>query len=126
MQAQLKTNKLLNIFKFIVTIPVILIVSLMTKVFSFYGLEFLAVGVFLVVLLWNYRIVYRGSLSKGKADCHAKVSVNVFGHKNIRLSSNNEKLVERFSTKSGEFKVKFGQLEVSLERLSRDDPTITI
>jgi hypothetical protein len=126
MQTQLKTNRLLNIVKFLVAIPVILIFTLMTKVFSFYGVEFLAVGAFLVFLIWNFRVVSKGCFESGDADYTAKVSVNSFGHKKIMLSSNKEKLVERFSTIGEELIVKFGQLEVRLERLGKDDPVFTI
>ena len=126
MQTQLKTNRLLNIVKFLVAIPVILIVTLMTKVFSFYGAEFLAVGAFLVFLLWNFRVVYKGCLKSGDVDYTARVSVNVFGHKNILLTSSNENLVKSISTKREELEVKLGQLDVRLERLGKEDPVFTI
>lgn len=77
------------------------------------------------MLLWNFRVVYKGGLKNRDTDYTARVSVNVFGHKKLCLDPIT-KTSKSFATKQEELTVKFGQLNVRLERLDKDDPVFKI
>lgn len=114
---ELQTQPIINVIRLIAAIPLILVVSIIFKIFSFYGLEFLLMGFLLSVLLWNFKIKYS---AKGEFKEHVfylTVKHNMFGHKNIVLKSKILDESEKYKTKEDTFDLQNEKLSLKLKLL---------
>lgn len=76
----------LNFFKFLIVFPVLVMLGIITKILDFYYLEVVGLFVVLAIILWLFRIPYKGSFEYHDVKIDVKIMFNVFNYKFIKLT----------------------------------------
>lgn len=99
---RLETNSILNVLKFILTFPLIVILGVLAKIIDFYYIEIPLLFVTLIVALWFYRVSYKVKFKLDGFEACLKIKYNVFNYKFITLmvTDSQEKFILHEKTKS--------------------------
>ena len=88
----MKTNKLLNIFKLIVTLPLILLAMVSTLALHYsilpYGLAFILFALFILLLLWLVQINYECDFKSNESLITVVLKTNILGMKKVLVKHN--------------------------------------
>lgn len=99
----LSTKAMLNWLKLVVVFPCILFTAIVITAFELYGIEYILLALFLVAVLWFYRVTYSASNEVGDLFVEVKVKLNFFGVKFITIKSNGIHLISNQAIKGDEF-----------------------
>jgi hypothetical protein len=86
------TNNLVNMGKLVVAFVLILLGAKIYHHLDYHGLELLIFVIYLIAILWFFKINFYSSTVVDEHDIETKISVNIFGHTTILLNINNIKV----------------------------------
>lgn len=98
----LRTNLFINVTKFVLILPIILVNSLLFKIFDFYGVEWILTILIYAVLIWFYRINYLDNIKLKSKVLNISVKTNLLGFCFVKVKINGE-TIKKLMTRNRDF-----------------------
>lgn len=110
---KLRTNYFINWVRFIITFPIILINSILFKIFDWDGLEWVLTILIYAVILWFFRIKYSENVEIGSEILNVIVRANIIGFRSYRVSHSAYGVIFRKKTRKNKITFHNNEKDIS-------------
>jgi len=108
----LKANSFLNWIRFVIFFPIILVNSLLFKIFDWNGLEWVLTIFIYLIIIWLYRVKYSKDIVIGSEMLNVVVRANIVGFRSYKVSHSSYGAI--FCKKTRKKKVTFNDNEKNI------------